>query len=1012
LLKIGEVVRFARKNLYRHPKLGKYSLVDFATACHNFESEALKKDNSKLKRKGRAFAAGSAYAGRLMSDMEDGTLEVSAAQARIMEAVLELPPYFLDASYLHEEDVETAFKLRKSHSSPPSKVPNTGAQILAGPGSPPDGPSADSVSSHVAAPATTHGGAIGDPEISFEAADSTFLIFPPGGAISSSRRRVIEEIEAFFDKSERSGGRGLILLHGEYGTGKSFVSRRWWAIHGRNRFPSSAIRIDCSNKTINDITRELTSYLFGEGREIFDESVMSFVRRRGSTFVLFDQVSLEGPDAMFQPGNFVSPVDLVHALAPLFAARIPLKVLLSVRADSQSIEQLRIEEQLPSNVLCGSTELRVLNAIESAELFSLQGVGALSEPMLGDLSRRLGGLPLCITAAAQQLKDCDSSAEREAYCVNLGSSGDPSPAIKLFFDQYLAVLTSRPHPRDTHPQAILRLLALMPGATHRQFLRDLVEELRLSRLREFEIDSSRRYAGPFVTMNRDRVDLHPMARESIRAELDAIVKGRPDPHTNSDELARIHLVAAQLSFRSLSDVPPVLSLAEIEAIEGVIFHLLRYRDVREKLTTHLRKKSAAREIHPDDVFEGAASAIDITSFCFKEIAHKFLFDGDHQVSLFLGQHETKAKILCHFFPNQRIAGEIPFFDVRQSLALLIEIAVCFMHSGRLKLASSAAVTARKVIDNNGSKLIPGKDGTYVSAFAARRMRAKWLQEVEVLTISTLIDVRMGVRLTSIVSRLTPHVLTAERLFDILNDKDARKRGLHSPNLLKALVRLFSRRGHIDLLRGEIERAIQQFKKAAYVDIRRNEYRRNSRPFLTGEVARRYAAALIRGSRQDPGRLDLAHKIIEFNIGTYEEVLAYSPNKTRNEVIPFYILSARIQRESGDLALAEATVKEVMNHEYIRSGECTLAAQVDLELERLEIKLAKDEIEPSDREGVVNLIRKLEAEHHLLMATECRLFYARASTGDERREALKVVEGKFADQGVRLWDPEIARAYRA
>ena len=886
MLKIGEVIRFARKKLYRHPRLGRYSLNDFARACHEFESRALKTENSTLKRKGRAFAAGSAYAGRLMSDMEDGTREISETHARIMEAVLELPPYFLASSYLDEQDVARAFEFLKSGLSPPRKMPDTGARIPAKTGRPPDHRTADSVSSHVVDPAPMDGDAIGGSDISFEAADSTFLTFPAGGAISSSRHRAIGEIEAFFERSEKHGGRGLLLLHGEYGTGKSFVSRRWWAIHGRHRFPSSAIRIDCSNKTINDITRELTSYLVREEREVFDESVMSFIRRRGSTFVLFDQVSLEGPETLFRRGNFISPVDLVHAMAPLFAARVGLKVLLSVRADAQSVEQLRIEEHLPANILCDSTELRALDAEEGAELFRLQGLSVLSEPMLGYLSRRLGGIPLCITAAAQQLKDCDSSAEREAYCLNLGSLGDPSPAIKVFFDQYLAVLTSRPHPCDAHPQAILRLLALMPGATHRQFLRDLVEKLRLSRLSEFEIDSSRRYAGPFVTMNKDRIDLHPMARESIRAELDAIVKGRSDPHTNADELARIHLVAAQLSFQSLLDVPPVLSLAEIEAIEGVIFHLLRYRDVREKIAANTRGKLSARRIRPDEIFEGTASAIEITTFCFKEVAYKFLFDGDHQISLLLGQYETKAKILCHFFLNQKIAVAIPFFDEGESLVLLIEIAVCFMHSGRLKLASSAAATARKVIDDNGSKLIPDTDGTYVSALAARRMRAKWLREVEVLTISTLIDVRMGVRLTSIINRLTPHLLTAEKLFDIIDDRNAGNRGLHTPNLLKALVRLFSRRGHIDLLRGEIELAIERFEKAAHTDIRRNKYRRNSRPFLTGEVARRYAAALIRGSRRDPGRLELAHKIIQFNIETYEMVLAHSPHKTGTRLSRF------------------------------------------------------------------------------------------------------------------------------
>ena len=140
-------------------------------------------------------------------------------------------------------------------------------------------------------------------------------------------------------------------------------------------------------------------------------------------------------------------------------------------------------------------------------------------------------------------------------------------------------------------------------------------------------------------------------------------------------------------------------------------------------------------------------------------------------------------------------------------------------------------------------------------------------------------------------------------------------------------------------------------------------------------------------------------------------MAYSPYRTQNDVIPFYILAVRIARERGDLNNAEILLKQIIEHEYIRSGECTLVAQVDLEIERLEIRCAKNEIEASDLERISNLIRKLEAEHHLLMAAECRVIYAKLLTGTARSDALRMAAEKFADQGVHLWDKEIARAYR-
>ena len=273
---------------------------------------------------------------------------------------------------------------------------------------------------------------------------------------------------------------------------------------------------------------------------------------------------------------------------------MPLNVLLSVQGDQQSIQLLRLAGHLPRNIRYGSAELRALDRIEGPELFRLHGCTDLSDSVLQDLSVRLRDLPICIAAAAYQLRECHSWAEREAYCIKLNSVSGPTHQMAEFFEKNPQILTSRHRPPKPHPQAILRLLALMPGATHNQFIHDLVEELRSERLPEFEADANRQFSGPFVVMNRDRIDLHPMARENIMRELDAIVNGRHDDNTDASELARIHLVAARLSFRSLLDVPTVLSLAEMEAIEGVIFHLLKFRDIRKTTGGAYQKKRQAR----------------------------------------------------------------------------------------------------------------------------------------------------------------------------------------------------------------------------------------------------------------------------------------------------------------------------------------------------------------------------------------------------------------------------------
>ena len=48
-----------------------------------------------------------------------------------------------------------------------------------------------------------------------------------------------------------------------------------------------------------------------------------------------------------------------------------------------------------------------------------------------------------------------------------------------------------------------------------------------------------------------------------------------------------------------------------------------------------------------------------------------------------------------------------------------------------------------------------------------------------------------------------------------------------------MIRLFSRTGHIHLLRNEIELAIAEFERASHVDRRRSAWEQKPRAYLTG-----------------------------------------------------------------------------------------------------------------------------------------------------------------------------------
>jgi hypothetical protein len=791
----------------------------------------------------------------------------------------------------------------------------------------------------------------------------------------------------------------LFLLHGDYGTGKSFISGMWWSMHGRSQFPSFAIRIDCSNITTNQVVREVARYFVGEELETVDAATADHLLGGPPKFVLFDQIRLDGDDEAARLRKGASPIDIVRAVSPLFAPDIGLCVLMAVQAPRTAIDRLHLQDYLPRGVAFEHAEVASLAQEEGAELLRRSGCERVSQEDRERLSARLRGIPLCLAAAARQVSELTAEA-REAYLVHLDSLNPTESPVGPFFSQLLPRLETRKQDNDTHPEALLRLLALMPGATQMRFLERLVQEVAIKRLREFHIDE-RRIISPFIMMSKDRIDLHPMAREYFRRELAAIMLGRSDPFTDVGELACIHLSAAKLSYEIISDDPKRLSLAEVEAIEGSIFHLLRYRDLAAKSSPTIRRQKSRQEWE-NHIFSGRASAEEITHFCYRYIAALYLLDGEEKLPRLLGQFETKAKILCHFFKDRKIDAEIPFFSDKQAKRLLFEVALCFQHCGRLRLAHLATETCAQVVERNAAPSM-ARD-LRVEALEDKQTRSAWIDEVEVLALHALIEIRLGHHLRGILAQLEPYLHIAESIYSHLDEPTATARGLHSPNFLGAVVRVLSRVGHLKMLRGEIEGSIDLFAKATAVEARR-DFDGRPRKFLSGEAARRYARALIRGRAQDCERVELAHQIVEANITKYLEYITLR-QRPQSDLIPFLTLRARLAAVRGDFQSAKTLIHDAMEHDYVRAGECTLVAQVDLEIERIEIRILSETTDDGDVERLKKLIRRLDAENNLLMASECRVLCAKLLHGTERREAARIAGEKLSDQGVNLWRAEI------
>ncbi len=978
-LTAGLILQYARSKLVTIKGV-RLTLVDFAKRCHEIEDKRLKQaSESQFSRKGRLFAARSDHGGRIARGYELGKREITAAHAEIMEAALELPPQFLRATFKSVTEIEDAYAAYRR-----SKTARAGREE----------------------PAPAIGVTDTNPLIASRpnADTASFPSFYTNQNLTASRSAVIADIQQFHS-SLRPGDRSIFVLKGSFGTGKTFVGAKWWHSFGSSQFVKSAIRIDCSNKTVNQITREALLYYIGHEAEAFDLAALARLKLIAPIFMWFDQLQYSADN---DANASASPRDLIHALSPLFSERIPVNILISAQTVRISDNHLGLTGQIPQGVVYGSAEVRALDPSEGADLLHSAGCSEISRPKLENLSRQLGGIPICLDAAAQRILEFRTAAERESYCVHL-ASGSPSSnqaLIAEFFSKYLKSVIQGRYPGG-HPEAVLRLLALMPGPIHRQFLEDLLRELKINRLEDFDPSSATRLAGRFVTMNSDRIDLHPMARDEIRRDLDSIVAGSADANTNRNEIAQIHLASARINNRSLENVPEVLSLAEIEAIEGVVFHLLRYRDCRPP---EAEGKSPAKPKHndADRIFEGRANPFELTQFCYNEIAVKFLSDRGKQVTRLLGQYETKAKILSHFFRSRSISSTVPFLDDLSTLNLLIDVAVCFMHSGRLQLAARATAAAKhcllRLYPENSTET-PGQE----FSLAEKGSQHRWALGVEVLAISTFIQIRMGVRLSTVLVGLQHYADQARKLFDQIHGNEL-SLNFHRSPAMKATIRIYSRLAHVHLLMGKIEDAINLFERATLLQEKRSTSESDQAKHLTGEAARHYCAALMHGATTNASRLALAEYLIEENVSRYEEFLVFRQYRTQNDVIPFYILRAKLERQRGHFAQARTLIEAVGDHEYIRSGECTFVAQMELEFERVETALALDITRRADFDRIQDLVRQLDAEHHLLMAAECSLLEAKMLRGSERTSKLRDVIQRFSDQGVRLWDDEIASLF--
>jgi hypothetical protein len=175
--------------------------------------------------------------------------------------------------------------------------------------------------------------------------------------------------------------------------------------------------------------------------------------------------------------------------------------------------------------------------------------------------------------------------------------------------------------------------------------------------------------------------------------------------------------------------------------------------------------------------------------------------------------------------------------------------------------------------------------------------------------------------------------------------------------------------------------------------------------LDGEAARKFCAALVRTRDVGHNRLSRAVELIEANIKRHEDDFATSQSRVSNDLIPFLVLRAALQRVRGDLSQASATLEGLRHHNYVTRGECTYVATAELEIEEIRFHVAASGASSRLFEQVGALRTRLFNSHHHLMAFEAALISAECCDEIDRAKILKDCERFFIERQalVRLAD---------
>jgi tetratricopeptide (TPR) repeat protein len=424
------------------------------------------------------------------------------------------------------------------------------------------------------------------------------------------------------------------------------------------------------------------------------------------------------------------------------------------------------------------------------------------------------------------------------------------------------------------------------------------------------------------------------------------------------------------------------STTEIEMIEGALYHLLAIRDFLPTSASpepESQPNSATSATMLQRLTGGRATPEEITQYCLNDIVRRFLIDRrTHRATRFLGQFETKARLLGLFVENPDDEGRPRHLSLSDQAELFGEIGVCWMHAGRLNLARDALDSATRCLSELGLDLRAFQD------LDANLTPEQWRLWTETNSTLALIQMRSGRICEDVDEFLAPAAsLARSRALAALESPAAPKNG----EQLRAARRLICRHAQLALQSGELAVAEAGYNLAAAVEQIAGSGK------LTGDALRRQIEVLVRRGPCLPEDLALAEAAIDAQLQPRREG-ANRRRGTSNDVIPMYVTKIMLLRAKGQFLDAQAYLEEAQRHEFVIRGECSFTARMELELEKYRLLIAQDATTPATARAIAALAGELEARHHWSLYSDALLLQAEMVEEPDRTQLLNRVNAQI------------------